>query len=87
MPAAGWAGAKNGELLAVAENAGCQVFPTSDREIEYRENLAAGGIAVVCFSLQSNRLADVEPQVPEILRALLSLEPGQLFKVGSGTNS
>jgi hypothetical protein len=80
------AGVKNGEPSALAEKAGFQVFLTSDREIEYRKHLAAGGIAVVRLSLQSNRLADLEPQVL-VIGALLSFEPGQLVKAGSGTNS
>ena len=87
VPAAGWAGVKNGELLALAENAGFQVLLMIDRGIEYQQNLAAGRISVVLIRSPSNRLADLQPLVPEILRVLVSLEPGQLVKVGPGTNS
>jgi hypothetical protein len=87
VPEAGWAGVKNGELLALAENPAFQVSPTIDRGMEYQENLAARSISFVFISSPSNRLAGFLPQVPAILRVLVSLEPGQLVKLGRGVNS
>jgi hypothetical protein len=78
----GWAGKKNGELLSLAEDSGFQVFLTIDRGIEYQQNLRPRRIAVLLIRTKSNRLADLLPLVPEILKALPSLQPGQLAKAG-----
>jgi predicted nuclease of predicted toxin-antitoxin system len=40
VPDAGLAGKKNGELLALAENAGFEVFVTVDQGIEFEKTLA-----------------------------------------------
>jgi hypothetical protein len=47
VPEEGLAGKKNGELLALAESAGFQVFLTLDRGLEYQQNLHPRIIAVV----------------------------------------
>jgi hypothetical protein len=78
----GWAGKRNGELLSLAEDSGFQVFLTIDRGIEYQQNLRPRRIAVLLIRTKSNRLADLLPLVPEILKALPSLQPGQLAKAG-----
>jgi len=77
-----WAGTKNGELLALAESAGFQIFLTIDRGIEYQQNLKPRNIAVVLIRSKSNPLADLLPIVPEIVSVIESLQPGQLVKVG-----
>jgi len=78
----GWAGKKNGELLALAEEPGYLAFLTLDRGIEYQQNLKPRSLAVILIRTKSNRLADLLLHVPEILRVLESAEPGQLAKVG-----
>jgi uncharacterized protein DUF5615 len=78
----GWAGKKNGELLALAEKSGYLAFLTLDRGIEYQQNLKPRSLAVILIRTKSNRLADLLLHVPEILRVLESAEPGQLAKVG-----
>ncbi len=82
VPEEGLAGKKNGELLALAEEAGFQVFLTLDRGIEYQQNLHPRTIAVVIIRSKSNRVAELLPQIPDILKLLESIEPGQLAKVG-----
>lgn len=78
----GWAGEKNGELLNRAEKAGFQAFLTIDQGIEYQQNLRSRKIAIILIHSKSNRLADLLPHVPEILRTIDALQPGQLVKVG-----
>ncbi len=59
VPAAGWAGKRNGELLSLAENAGFQVFVSLDQGIEFQQNLTGSNIAVILLDAKSNRLADL----------------------------
>jgi hypothetical protein len=77
----GLAGKKNGELLALARAAGLEVFLTVDRGIEYEQNLARQGIAVIVLCAKSSRLADLLPIVPELLRVLPSINSGNLIWV------
>jgi hypothetical protein len=78
----GWAGRKNGELLSLTENSGFRVFITLDRGLEYQQNLESRAIAVVLIQTKSNRLADLLRHIPEILKVLPTIQPGQLAKVG-----
>jgi Domain of unknown function (DUF5615) len=82
VPEEGLAGKKNGELLSMAEKARFEVFLTVDRGIEYEQNLKERSIAVIVIHTQSSRLTDLLLHVPELLRALRSVRPGQLVKVG-----
>jgi hypothetical protein len=77
VPEAGFAGKKNGELLALAESAGFQVFLTLDRGIEYQQNLQPREIAVIIVRTKSSQLQALLPHVPDLLKLLESIEPGQ----------
>lgn len=77
----GWAGKKNGDLLSLAEEAGFQVFVTLDRGIAYQQNLRGRSISIVLIRTKSSRLVDVAVRAPDILKAVLSTEPGQVVVV------
>lgn len=49
---AGWAGAKNGELLKLAEDAGFDLLITGDRNLAYQQNMGERRIAIVELSAQ-----------------------------------
>jgi len=85
VPEEGWAGKKNGELLAIAENGGFDVFLSLDRGIEFQQNLHSRRIAVLVVRARSSRLADLLPLVPTILHELGGLQPGQLVVVDDFT--
>jgi hypothetical protein len=76
------AGKRNGELLALAEKAGFDVFLSVDRGIEFQQNLQSRRVSVLLVHARSSRLADLLPHVPEILRRLERLRPGEVVSVG-----
>jgi hypothetical protein len=76
VPLIGWAGMKNGKLLARAVEGGYEVFVTMDRGIPHQQNLAATPIRIARLAAVSNRLADTLPLMPVLLGALLHLKPG-----------
>lgn len=79
---AGWGGMKNGELLERAtEN--FDVFVTIDANLPYQQALERFRIGVVLLRAPSNRLADLESLVPDILAQLDSIEPGELRRIGA----
>jgi hypothetical protein len=71
----GWAGLKNGELLARAQDS-YDVLLTMDKGIPHQQYLARYKIAVVGLSARSNRLADTRPLMSKVLTLLPALQPG-----------
>jgi predicted nuclease of predicted toxin-antitoxin system len=47
-----WDTLQNGELLAVAERSGFEVFLTTDKNMRYQQNLTGRSIAVVVIGVQ-----------------------------------
>jgi hypothetical protein len=77
----GWAGVKNGRLLALAAPL-YDMFVTIDRRLEFQQHLNTLPIAVVVLRAKSNRFADVAPLVPELMVKLRQLQPRTLVHVG-----
>lgn len=75
VPQMGWAGKKNGELLALAEGV-FEVFVTVDRNLSFQQNFPAFKIAVLVLHAPSNTLADLKPLAPKILATLPALREG-----------
>jgi predicted nuclease of predicted toxin-antitoxin system len=72
---AGWAGAKNGELLQLAAKH-FDVFVTIDRNLEYQQNFAGLAVAVIVVHASSNDIAALRPLMPAVLAAIPKSKPG-----------
>lgn len=81
VPQMGWAGVKNGQLLALAEQE-FDVFITVDSNLSFQQNLSQLNIAVVVLQASSNRLADLKPLAPKVLDVLDAVVKGQAIVVG-----
>jgi predicted nuclease of predicted toxin-antitoxin system len=80
VPRIGWAGLKNGKLLArAAEN--FDVLVTMDGSMSSQQNLSKLKIAIVALRAKSNRLADTIPLMPKVLALLQTLKPGKVVKI------
>ena len=77
----GWAGVKNGALLALAEQ-DFDVFITVDRNLAFQQNLPKFNLAVLVLHATSNRLADLKPLAPKILSTLPTLTKGVAEHIG-----
>ena len=80
VPRSGWAGVKNGKLLALATDK-FDVFLTMDQNLEYQQNMASLPIAVLVVGAVSNRLEHLTPLVPTILREINHIPPRTLRRV------
>jgi predicted nuclease of predicted toxin-antitoxin system len=76
VPQMGWAGVKNGDLMTLAE-AEFDVFITVDRNLSFQQNLPKFDIAVLVIRSKSNRLEDLQPSVPKIIKILPTLKKGE----------
>ena len=84
VPEAGLAGKKTGSLLDLAERAGCEIFVTMDKGLPYEQNLAGRNIAILILRAKSNRLADLLPLVPDLLRAVKLARKGEIIRIDGG---
>jgi len=82
VPRIGWAGLKNGRLLARAQ-ADFDVLITMDSSMISQQNLSKVKIAIVALHAKSNRLADTSPLMPKVLALLPTLKPGKVVKVSA----
>ena len=76
----GWAGVKNGALLARAAGQ-FDVFVTVDRNLAFQQRIEGLPFAVVVFHARSNRLFDLQPLVHTLLRVLPTLQPGEVTRI------
>lgn len=78
VQAEGWAGIKNSPLLALATKFGFEVFLTSDRGLEFQQNLADVGIGIIVLRASSNAIEDIRPLLPSALEAIDNVRPGEV---------
>ena len=76
-----WSTIKNGELLALAAKE-FEVLVTVDRNLSFQQNLPAFDIAVIVLRAKSNRLADLQPLVPELLASIPTAKRGVATFIG-----
>ena len=76
-----WAGLKNGALLTAAEAAGFAILLTGDQNLQFQQNLAKRKLGVVVLCAASNAIEDLLPLVPNALRAIDVVQPGQVVRV------
>ena len=79
----GWTGKRTGVLLALMLGAGHEVFVTVDRNLEYQQNVAAAGVAVVVLLARTNRLADLLPLAPRAAEAAARAAAGTVTRVAA----
>jgi hypothetical protein len=80
VPMMGWAGVKNGALLSlIAEH--FNVFVTIDGGLEYQQRLENLPFGIIVLHAASNKIEDLRPLTPEILRVLAQIQPGKLAHV------
>ena len=81
VPEVGWAALKNGELLGRAQHA-FDVLLTVDRTLSFQQSLSRFTIAVIVLRARSNRVADLQVLIPELLGILPTARPGEVTWVG-----
>ena len=74
----GWGGFQNGKLLALAEPE-FDLFLTSDRNLQYQQNLKGRKIAILLLS--TNHWPTLKKQVPLVQTALDKAQAGEFGRV------
>lgn len=79
--AEGWNGKKNGELLALATDAGFEVLVTNDGSIQHQQHLSELRMGIVMLDAPTNKLEDLLPLVPATLEAISSVARGEVHHI------
>lgn len=77
----GWAGVRNGDLLRRMADAGFVGLITSDANLGFQHVISRMPVFVVVIRARSNRITDLRPLVPKVLRAIATARPGQVVQV------
>jgi hypothetical protein len=75
-----WDRLSNGDLLAAAEEAGFELFLTTDQRIRYQQNLTTRKIAILVLS-GSTKWLQVQSQLERIILAVDAAQPGTYTEV------
>jgi predicted nuclease of predicted toxin-antitoxin system len=81
---AGLKGLSNGRLLSAAEEAGFDVLITVDQNMEYQQSLRGRTISPMILQARTTNLEDLQVLVREVLKALETLKPGEVVRIGTG---
>jgi hypothetical protein len=74
----GWAGIKNGDLLALAEDR-FDVFVTTDKNLRYQQNLTKRRLAII--ELPTNKVPIVRSLAPQLQKALATIRPADFVSI------
>ena len=78
---AGFGGLENGALLRAASSHH-DVLITVDRNLPFQQNIASLSISVLILVCDGITYADLKPLVPEIIRKIPDVRPGQIYEIG-----
>jgi len=77
----GWAGIKNGDLLALAEKE-FDAFVTVDRRIARQQDITKLGIPVLLIRARTNRLEHIQPLAADLLEIIDTAPAGEITMIG-----
>ena len=75
----GWSSLENGALLSAAEQAGFEIFITTDQSLRYQQNLAHRTISIVV--LPTTRWPVIEQHGREIATAVDTIRPREFLEL------
>ncbi len=78
-----WGGVENGELLRRAAEAGFDAIITTDRGLEYEQNLDTLPLAVIVLLTKTNTIEAIRPLCGELLSVLNRAQRCEFVKVSS----
>jgi hypothetical protein len=78
----GWNGLADG-LMLDAMDGQVDALITVDKGLRWQQQLGGRSFAVVLLRAKSNKLAELIPLVPALLRALDEVKPGEVREIGT----
>ena len=83
VPSNGWAGISNGELLRKIDATGkFDALVTVDKNLPSQQSTEALSFGVIVLRVPSNSIDDILPLIPNLRKALQSLQSGEVIVLG-----
>lgn len=79
----GWASTKNGALLQLASEKEFDAVITADKNMEYQQSSDSLPVSVIVMAPRFNRLNELIPLIPSLLKILNELGEPRFYKVES----
>lgn len=79
----GWASLQNGELIAAAEKDGFSVIVTTDKQIQYQQNLKNRKISIIVLNSIRITLKHIAPPADKVNEVLEDLPEGSFIVIVS----
>ncbi|MBL9083767.1 MAG: hypothetical protein JNK76_18260 [Planctomycetales bacterium] len=77
----GWGNLTNGELLAAMKANGFEGLITADSNLPHQQSIVDAAITIFVLRAATNRLVDLRPLLPELLRQISFARPGVVATV------
>lgn len=78
----GWSGKKNGQLLTLSIDSGFEIFITSDKNIQFQQNVKNFKIKIIILNSILNRYQDLKKLLPECFKKLDEAPHGAITLIG-----
>ena len=75
----GWDSFKNGKLLQHAIENGFDIFITTDKNLQYQQNISSIAIGFIVLDILLLKWSYIEPLLPSILQLLPDVEKGKVY--------
>ncbi|MCD4694628.1 MAG: hypothetical protein K8S16_00195 [Bacteroidales bacterium] len=76
-----WNSLKNGELLNNAINDDFDVFITTDKNLQYQQNISKLNISIIVLNIDLLKWSYIEPLIPQILKTIPITKKGKVHIV------
>ncbi|MCB1194420.1 MAG: DUF5615 family PIN-like protein [Leptospiraceae bacterium] len=76
-----WDRLKNGILLQKAVEEKFDVFITSDKNLEFQQNIAVIQLAIIVLDIILLKWSNIEPLIPKIIELLPNTTKGRVYRV------
>jgi predicted nuclease of predicted toxin-antitoxin system len=76
-----WLGKVNGELLQLTNENGFNVFITTDKKLQYQQNISQYNFAVVILDTPRSTLENLKILIPSLIVLLPNISVGNVYMV------
>ncbi len=76
-----WNSVKNGKLLKLAIDNNFDIFLTTDKNLQYQQNIPKIEIALIVLDVTLLKWSYIEPLVPKIMEIIPRIEKGNIYVI------
>jgi len=74
-----WSSVKNGKLLQLAIENGFNIFVTTDKNLQYQQNIQKVGISLIVLNVKLLKWSFIELLIPKLITIIPTVESGNVY--------